>query len=246
VLETIHIVEQQQAATGQVSPEDLQAIYTNLKADYPAEYISFDCASIALSQLLPVLRAAMATWAPLDAPLQWLPVFSTWKPLLATSSAPHAAHDDSDVLPAADAFTELLMELVYPKLQRTMMSGWDVTVGGPILVFFDHWAPIMPQHVTRQMLALLVLPQLRRAAESWDWRTATVLPHVWLHPWLPFLSHELPDLYPGIRAKLAASLQVRWPLFMQSASTRDYSLSLLFCFDEVMELVCPKLQCATM
>jgi hypothetical protein len=201
-------VEQQQVAAGQVSQEDLQAIYTNLKADYPAEYVFFDCASIALSQLLPVLRAAMAAWAPLEAPLEWLSVFSTWQPLLATKTAPQTLDDDPDVLPAPDAFTELLMELVYPQLQRATMSGWDATAPGPILVFFDRWAPIMPQHVTRQMLGLLVLPRLQRAAESWDFRTASMLPHAWLHPWLPFLSQELRDLYPGIRTKLAASLQV--------------------------------------
>ena len=208
VLDTLHIVETRQREAGSVDPDDLHAIYSTLKTEQPAEYVTFDCASIALSQLLPPLRAAMAAWAPLAEPLAWLPALSAWKPLLATAAAaPTAAGEDPLATP--DAYTELLLEAVYPPLQRAVMAAWEPTDPGAVLTFFDHWAPVLPPAVCQRMLRALVLPRLQRAAAAWEPRGGAPPPHVWLHPWLPFLATELRDLYPALRAKIAASLHVR-------------------------------------
>lgn len=194
----------------------MQAIYESLKAEFPAEYVSFDCAAIALSQLLPTLRAAVATWDPLAAPLLWLPVFSAWKPLLATGAAAPTADyalEDSEEADGGetDPFAALVTHTLQPPLQRAVMSAWHPHAPGALLTFFDHWAPVLPEGVTGRLLRGLVLPRLRAAAAEWDGRRGAPPPHAWLHPWLPHLSAELQDTYPALRTKLAGWLQTWKP-----------------------------------
>jgi tuftelin-interacting protein 11 len=205
----LQIVDQQSKAHP-VTADDLLAIFSNLKEDFPVEYKTFDCSAIALSQLLPVLKPHVASWPILHDPLHWLHTFTAWKALL---QAPRSAISLADLNEGlSDPFAELLMEAVFPVLQRAVMAAWNPMQPGQLLVFFENWIPILPVQVSERMLKSLVLPRVRGAIEAWDPRLnpAASAVHLWLHPWLPYIADSLQDLYHLIRSKLASFLQV-WP-----------------------------------
>ena len=204
----------QQAQQKPISLEELQTIFEHVKDVYPAEFKLFECDAIALSQLLPVLAHSLATWDPLQAPLQWLHVFSSWKRLLSGDAAPTFAPQDGGdaaALPSGDAFSELCNEALLPPLRRVVMAVWDARAPLPLLQFFDHWMPVLPPATSAHVLRAMVLPRLQAAVNTWAADGAGPAVHVWLHPWLPHLSSELQHLFPMIRNKLSAMLKVLCP-----------------------------------
>ena len=205
VLDTIRIADQRGAA---VPLEELEAVYQSLADDFPEEYKLFDVASIALRQVLPMFKAAMAPWDPIVAPAEpWLPAITAWKRLLGAKG--HViAHVDGDSQGGGDPFAELLLAVLFDPLRRCIMGRWDPKQPEGILRFFDGWIPIMPRGVSAHLLASLVMPRLRQSTNLWDPLSDPIPSHAWLHPWLPYLSDEMKDLYPMVRGKLASALQM--------------------------------------
>jgi tuftelin-interacting protein 11 len=193
----------------QVASDELLAIYEQVKEHFPEEYIIFDCPAIAVFQVLPAMKAALTSWNPLQAPLQWLSEFVAWKPLLETRSAPSAEDDAYEPLPA-EPFSELLLEALYPPLRAAIMAAWDPTQPAPLLQFFDHWMRVLPPVVSKHMLRTMVLPRVRAAVHGFAEAPNAMPPaHLWLHPWLPYLATELQDLYPVVRKAITQLLAVR-------------------------------------
>lgn len=228
VLEMVQIMEEQ-AQTNPISIEELQTVFEHVKDEYPAEYKLFECDAIALSQLLPALAPALAVWDPLQAPLQWLPVFSAWKRLLSGDAAPTFAQQDADGAgdaPQGDAFTELCTAALLPPLRRAVMAAWDPRAPLPLLQFFDHWTPVLPPATAAHALRAVVLPRLQAAVNAWAADGAGPPIHVWLHPWLPHLAADVQHLFPMIRNKLAAMLKVR-PVLLPAGLCSLWSCCLL-------------------
>lgn len=207
-----------QAQENPISIEELQTVFEHVRDEYPAEYKLFECDAIALSQLLPALAPALSVWDPIAAPLQWLPLFSSWKRLLSGDSAPTFAQQADDGVggggdaaapPRGDAFTELCTDALLPPLRRAVMAGWDPRAPLPLLQFFDHWTPVLPPAVAAHALRGMVLPRLQSAVGTWAADGAGPPVHVWLHPWLPHLAADVQHLFPMIRNKLTVMLKVR-------------------------------------
>lgn len=215
---------EEQAQANPISIDELQTVFEHVKDEYPAEYKMFECDAIALSQLLPALAPALAVWDPLQAPLQWLPVFSAWKRLLSGDAAPTFAQHDGDGggdAPQGDAFTELCTAALLPPLRRAVMAVWEPRTPLPLLQFFDHWMPVLPPATAAHALRAIVLPRLQAAVNAWVVDGAGPPVHAWLHPWLPHLAADVQHLFPMIRNKLTAMLKVRHLLVPDALGSPD-------------------------
>jgi hypothetical protein len=210
VLSMVSIVDERMKEQ-MVESDELLAIYEQVKESFPEEYIMFDCPAIAVYQLLPRMVPDLASWDVLQAPLQWLPSFSAWKRLLKTQNAPTSEELTSEPSPS-DPFTELVLQALYPPLRAAIMTAWDPFHPVSLLQFFDHWTPVLPPSVSRNLLHTMVLPRVRDCVHRWSAVPASGPPaHLWLHPWLPFMATELQDLYPLVRKAMTQILLVRSP-----------------------------------
>lgn len=212
VLSTISLVKPQL-----VKIDELLATHKELKQSFPEEFMKFNCAAIAVFQLLPSIVQDLATWDVLQEPLLWLSSFADWKQLLKTedNGMPSSDRVDSGLTaPLYDPFSELLFQALVPPLRTSIMAKWDPFEPGPLVQFFDHWNVILPVSVSSILLRSMVLPSVRACVNRWaqDSAHATAPPaHTWLHPWLQYLADELQEFYPVVRNVLAQTLSTWSP-----------------------------------
>ena len=191
------------------------AAWARLKRDFPEEYAMHRLAAAALPSALPRLTAALAGWAPLDAPAVGAGEFAAWRPLLETDAARHAVLGGAaDAVGAGgagaaaaddDPYAAAVEELVLPPL-RAAAALWEPRDPEPMLAWVDAWERLLPPAALHHVLIGLVLPRVAAAVEAWDPRREAVPVHTWLHPWLPHLGPQLEALYPTLRHRLAAAL----------------------------------------
>jgi hypothetical protein len=164
---------------------------------YPDSY------SALVSELvLPALRGALVGWEP-RAPEPLLAWLDVWERALPPLALAHVA------------------EVVASRCGRFLMPVISDQCGMCALMRLNSGRCMMPVCLPLTEMQVLVMPALRRAVLGWEPRSETVPIHAWLHPWLALLGArggaggggQLEELYPIVRGKLAAALQVQQPLF---------------------------------
>jgi len=128
-----------------------------------------------------------------------------WKDLL------YIAKDEDEMeeeeKPEIDAYTQLIIDLILPKIRNALVNQWNVKESEACVDLVDAWLPVLPKVVLYNILDQLVFPKLQREVENWNPRVDPYPIHTWLHPWLPYLGPELEPFYPVIRQKLSIVLQ---------------------------------------
>lgn len=57
-----------------------------------------------------------------------------------------------------------------------------------MLKLIEQSAELIPTNIINQVLENMILPQIQLEVEQWDPLTDLVPIHLWIHPWLPYLS----------------------------------------------------------
>lgn len=57
-----------------------------------------------------------------------------------------------------------------------------------MLKLIEQSTELIPSNIINQVLENMILPQIQLEVEQWDPLTDLVPIHLWIHPWLPYLS----------------------------------------------------------
>jgi len=182
-----------------------------LKDDFSKEYRSLGLSQLGLGLAVPLLKKQASTWRPLTNPLPLLEACAKWRKLLAVVSEPSTRSKDAATLSLNnplvagraveessndDAFAQLVHEVLFPHLRRTIMRGeWKVRDAESAIRLMEESTRILGEDVVSNLTRLLVFPRLSAEIAIWDPMQDTVPIHQWLHPWLPYLGEQLEPLY---------------------------------------------------
>ncbi|KAI3983778.1 hypothetical protein MKX01_001182 [Papaver californicum] len=191
-------------AMGTSSIERLLDVFTELQIRYRDEYRLCNLSCIACSYALPLLAKVFQRWNPLQNALHGLQLMASWKNLL-QGDDPFGNLDD------VSAYTQLVMEVVFPAIRIIGTNTWDPRDPEPMLGLLESWESLLPPSVLWSILDNVIMPKLSYAVETWDPQRETVSIHVWVHPWLPLLGQKLESLYHTIRFKLGMVLHTWHP-----------------------------------
>lgn len=216
---------------------DVLGQFQELKQRYPGEFAAYRVGTIATSIVYGVLESNARAWKPLEECAALKEVFERSRSVLQGE-----ATDGS-----ADPYALLVRETVCFQLHRYIRHGWNPLDPDAVVHFLDQWGKVFPPQIRDHILSQMVLPRLRDAVDDWKATRETAPVHVWIHPWLPYLSDQLKEIYPLIRQKIAQSLKTWEP-------SDGYALSVLKPWKPVFDLkswdkftcttVIPKLEAA--
>ena len=190
----------QRVARGAATLETCRQTLQQLQGEFGKEYEVYELGSFALALVLPLMKARLADWDPLRAPLEHLGDFEAWRQLM-THATRAAGLDGDDGDENMSDYDRLCWETVLPAL-RAGLRTWDVMTPEPVIEFLEAWHAVLPAWITGYITEQLLVPQLLQHTR--DWRPSQrAPPHVWLHPWLPVLGPAaLKPLFPDVRNAL--------------------------------------------
>jgi len=59
-----------------------------------------------------------------------------------------------------------------------------------MLKLIEQSSELIPSDIINHVLENMILPQIQLGVEQWDPLTDVVPIHLWIHPWLPYLSES--------------------------------------------------------
>lgn len=182
--------------------------FQSLREFFKDEYKLYNLSALALSYAIPLMTTHLGNWNPLIAPMHGLEAMATWKALLAREGQPmdYAIFPDVEMETSQDPYTQLVREVVVPKLRAVVTNSWEPRNPESLLVFLEAWEGLLPPSILQYSLEHLVLPKLSTAVDIWDPLKESIPIHAWVHPWLPLLGARLDPLYQPIRYKLGKVL----------------------------------------
>ncbi|KAL1824471.1 hypothetical protein ACET3Z_011249 [Daucus carota] len=178
----------------------LAKLFGNLQEKNPDDYKLCNLSCIACSFAMPLFIRVFQGWDPLQNPTHGLEVISLWKNLL-----------QSDLTAPGSPYAQLIMEVVVPAVRKSGTNTWQAKEPEPMIRFLESWEELLPIPVRQTILENAVMPKLSAAIELWDPCRETMPIHLWLHPWLPWLSQKLEIFYNTICIRLESVLPAWQP-----------------------------------
>ncbi|XP_050520902.1 tuftelin-interacting protein 11 [Daktulosphaira vitifoliae] len=178
---------------------------TFLKENYYPDY-RLNGGSILASSIAQILiKEKLSTWDPLQDPSMPFEELNKWKALLILDD-PCAIETQS-----SDEFQNLIWQAWFPQVQKSC-GQWKCHDSNSMLKLIEQSAEVIPNWIVIQVLETMILPKIQSEVEQWDPLTDLVPIHVWVHPWLPYLSKHFETIvYPTIRQKLSVALNAWHP-----------------------------------
>ena len=212
VLQLLELVETRRK-TDKLDINYLLEQFRHLERNHADDYIKYDMANVALTYLLPLVKAHLATvWRPFESgdssDENCRRMLFPWKSLLENQTL----HTKGNVM---EPFHGLLWHGWMPAL-RGLIGQWRCKEAEPMVDLLDRWEPLLPEWIMENILNQLILPRIQTEVDAWNPLTDLIPIHAWIHPWLPRLSARLELVYPTIRQKMAQAL-VAWQPSDQSA-----------------------------
>lgn len=65
---------------------------------------------------------------------------------------------------------------------------WNCRDSNSMLKLIEQSAELIPNDIVNNVLENMILPKIQSEVEQWDPLTDLVPIHLWIHPWLPYLS----------------------------------------------------------
>jgi tuftelin-interacting protein 11 len=164
-----------------------------------------ELSNIAVAAVHPFLRQATEGWQPLEDPKLngMVPDLHKIRHLLGAASNEKAvATQDSFMnnsyknrVKSTTPYESMIYKIIFPKLVSAINQGWDVHNPAPVLAFLDAWEGLLPKFVRSQILDQAIVGKLNEAVSAWNpkKRRNHELPHLWLFPWLQYLSAHHAD-----------------------------------------------------
>lgn len=187
------------------------ALWDALRRAHPQEWAEYALHQSATALAIPVFRAHMAGWRPLQEPNRAAALFARWERALCTPAA-----GTSGVTAAQQSFGALVYSVLLPPIRSALANDWSACEAAPAVALLEAWRPLLPPALFGEMVEGQVMPRLFRELSGWarssldsDGATAPhpAALHTWLLPWAPLLpSPGLRVLFPQVRHKLASAL----------------------------------------
>ena len=145
--------------------------------------------AITVAALHPLFKLALASWEPLEDPdPKMARDLKAIKTLFGVDQHPRR-HKKS----AATPYEAMMYKMWLPHVSRAV-RGWDAHECDQLLTLYEAWRPLLPGFVRTQLVEQDIVRKLETALTKWEpkRRKSTTLPHIWLFPWLQYLSgHHL-------------------------------------------------------
>jgi len=69
-----------------------------------------------------------------------------------------------------------------------LFRRWKCRDCNSMLKLIEQSTELIPSNIINHVLENMILPQIQLEVEQWDPLTDLVPIHLWIHPWLPYLS----------------------------------------------------------
>lgn len=174
---------------------------------------------VAVAALYSPFKHAMAEWLPLEEPAKLVDHLIRLKPMLLP---PKVTIDSEDVHRRqrnSSPYESLIYDLwLLKKVRSVITNEWDPYDPTPIVTMVENWQPILPDFVLDAVINTLIAERLVRMLDTWNpklaWKRPGKYPppHMWIFPWLPYLSSRHTDvlaatgLVSDVHRKLRAAL----------------------------------------
>ncbi|PQE10054.1 tuftelin interacting 11 protein [Rutstroemia sp. NJR-2017a BVV2] len=164
-----------------------------------------ELSNIAVAAVHPFLRQATEGWQPLEDPKLngMVPDLYKIRHLLGAASNEKAVATQDSLMnnsyknrvKSTTPYESMIYKIIFPKLVSAINQGWDVHNPAPVLAFLDAWEGLLPKFVRSQILDQAIVGKLNEAVSAWNpkKRRNHELPHLWLFPWLQYLSAHHAD-----------------------------------------------------
>ncbi|PKI85823.1 hypothetical protein MVES1_000312 [Malassezia vespertilionis] len=178
-----------------------------LKAQTP-EMQSLHLDEAVAGALAAVLRRALATWAPLEAPHAFTALLTRWLTAL--------VRDEKGPL-VMTPYESMLWNVWMPTIRNALTNEWDVHDPAPAIALVEAWRPLVPAFLYDNIWDQLILPKLQRAVHAWAPTKATVPLHMLVVPWLPLAGARLDAILADARRQWQRVLAT-WPIHTAPAA----------------------------
>lgn len=73
-------------------------------------------------------------------------------------------------------------------LNQFLFRHWNCRDYNSMLKLVEQSTELIPNDIITKVLENMILPKIQSEVEQWDPLTDLVPIHLWIHPWLPYLS----------------------------------------------------------
>jgi tuftelin-interacting protein 11 len=174
---------------------------------------------IAAGSIHSLFKRTMAEWDPMeDAAGCSLYLVRLRGPLGVDPPKEHLADEAARRRRQTTPYESLIHTLWLPKIRSVVANDWNAHDPSTLIPIIEAWAPILPKYIYDSLINALVVPKLSNALQNWNpKKTNSLQPHIWLFPWLQYLSAGQLDpassngLLSDVHRKLKVTLQT-WDL----------------------------------
>ncbi|KFD61936.1 hypothetical protein M514_07688 [Trichuris suis] len=191
-------------ASETVSISDCKAMINRLQNEFCDEYKLYGLSVIALSHVLPLLKAYFLNWDALGNPDYGVDLMIDWRTLLEENSNWNGSSRVADL----DTYHQIVWMTWMPSMRKAVQK-WNVREPEPLLLLLELWKAAIPSWIMENLIDQFIVPKIEKETENWDPVTDTQPVHSWIHPWLSVVGDRLKPTYPSIRYKLGRAMQ-RW------------------------------------
>ncbi|XP_063699786.1 septin-interacting protein 1-like [Culicoides brevitarsis] len=199
----LELVEKIVKPTDDLTLEDAEKVFIQLKVNYPTEYKEFQLQDLVPGVIAPLVNASLRHWEPFENPTEPISLIKKWMSLLDIKP-----HDSKDIF---DPYSVLIWSGIIPRI-RAASANWNPRQPHEMASLLDAWAPLLPEWILDNILDQMVLAKLTFSVNDWNPLTDHVPIHTWIHPWVQLLGTKMQTtVYPVIRDKLSKALKAWSP-----------------------------------
>ncbi|MCJ1355522.1 MAG: hypothetical protein MMC33_005514 [Icmadophila ericetorum] len=196
--------------------ENMTSQLVLLEVEYKDDVDKFGLQEVAVALIHPIFRASMQEWRPLQNPTYLVSYLSRLRFMLGIESPPGNKEMALEKLngtskprhKATTHYETMIYTLWLPQIRSVITNEWDVYDPNLLTALIDAWRPVLPPFIFYNITDQLIARRLTAAVDAWKPRkvdsskskSSPQHPHLWLFPWLQYLSdqHNDPKSHSGI------------------------------------------------
>lgn len=210
--------------------EEVTSQLETLGREYVDEIQNFDLSSAAVGSIAPLFKQEMLDWQPMDDPAHLTEYLRRLQSLLGINRGDRAhaknGYDEWDHSHrmSTTAWESLIHTLWLPRVRTVITNEWEVHQPSRLIEVVEAWKDLLPPFVYSSVINTSIVAKLSAAVQNWNPRKASraastakknhhnrePLPHIWLFPWLPYLSshHTDPTAPHGLLTDVKRKLRI--------------------------------------
>lgn len=196
-----------------------------IAVQYQDELETYALSDVAVASIYPLFKQEMLDWEPLQRPNHLIQFLKRLRAILGISHSNSVqiagSYSNGDVSRTkASSFDAVLHGLWLPKVRTALTNEWDPFDPNTAMALIDAWSTFLPRFIYESVVDNLIVQKLSSALSAWNPRTALKrhqvqpLPHIWIFPWLQYLSEENTD--PNSTTGLLADVKRKFKLALDT------------------------------